>query len=148
MQSLCVTTFDVFHEMMVVIVPQSFFRDCVLILLGFLLTTSPILGLNYVDTRFDEYIKLELVTQTAHRIYSALEEIRRRWEIQGTTHWPHKSVHWLMISLVIELEVTPHNHRSRKHVPDIQNAYLPVVRDLVSKKPTSDNPCSIGLETS
>ena len=44
----------------------------------------------------------------------------------------HNSVHWLTASLIVELMITPNNDRS-KYVPDIQHAYLPIVRDLVSK---------------
>ena len=43
-----------------------------------------------------------------------------------------KSVYWLMVLLIIELEVTPQNNRTRKDVTNIQNAYLPIVRELVS----------------
>lgn len=135
MQSLCVITSDVFHEMMVVIIPQICYGDYFLILLGFLLTSSPTAGLNYVGKDFDTEIAIPPNARTMRPHYHALENIRRRWEIGGTTYWPLKSVHWLMVSLIIELEVTPHNHHSRKDVPDIQNAYLPVVRDLVSKVP-------------
>lgn len=39
---------------------------------------------------------------------------------------------WLVGLLVVELEVTPHNFPLR-NVPDIHNAYLPIVRDLVSE---------------
>lgn len=102
--------------------------------LGFLLTTSPTIGLNYSNIFFEAAIKIAPDDQTAHQDCSALENIRRRWDSDGTTSWPSMSVHWLMISLIIELEVTPHNDLSR-NVPDIQNAYLPIVRDLVSNNP-------------
>lgn len=36
-----------------------------------------------------------------------------------------------MVLLIIALEVTPHS--DRKDMPDIQNAYLPIVRDLAIK---------------
>lgn len=44
-----------------------------------------------------------------------------------------KSADWLMVLLIIELDVTPHSDHLRKDMPDIQNAYLPIVRDLVIK---------------
>lgn len=102
-------------------------------LLGFLLTTSPTVGLNYLDRYFARYVEVLSHAETVHQDHSALENIRRRWELDGTASWEIKSVHWLMVLLVIELEVAPHNHRLWKNVPDIQNAYLPIVRDLVSK---------------
>ncbi len=110
-------------------------RCCFLIPIGFLLTTSPAVGLNYLDKAFYENIEIPPNVHAVHSDYSALENIRRKWSVDGTTSWPKKPVHWLMVSLIIELEVTPHNDRIKKKVPDIQNAYLPIVRDLVSKSP-------------
>ena len=43
-----------------------------------------------------------------------------------------KSMDWLLVSLIIELEITPHNGQSRD-IPNVQDAYLPIVRDLVSQ---------------
>ena len=120
---------------MVGTISPTFCHGCILIPIGFLLTTSPAVGLNYLDKEFYENIEIPPNVHAVHSDYSALENIRRKWSVDGTTSWPMKSVHWLMVSLIIELEVTPHNDRTKKAVPDIQYAYLPIVRDLVSKSP-------------
>ncbi|KAF6228798.1 hypothetical protein HO173_011646 [Letharia columbiana] len=101
---------------------------------GFLLTTSPTVGLNYLDRYFARYVEVPSHAETVHQDHSALENIRRGWELDGTASWEIKLVHWLMVLLVNELEVAPHNHRLWKNVPDIQNAYLPIVRDLKHRR--------------
>ena len=138
MQFLCETTSDVFHEKMVVISLQMFCLDFFLILSGFLLTTSPTVGFSYLDLDYKRYIDLpsNAQTQTMRQEYSALENIRERWNAHGTNSWEVKSVHWLMVLLIIELEVAPHSDHTWRKIPDIQNAYLPIVRDLVSTNAT------------
>ncbi len=120
---------------MVGTISPIFCHGCFLIPIGFLLTTSPAVDLDYLNIGFEVKSGIEPYVHAAHPGDSALENIQRKWRIDGTTSWPIKSVHWLMVSLIIELEVTPHNDRTKKKVPDIQNAYLPIVRDLVSKSP-------------
>lgn len=107
-----------------------------LILSGFLLTTSPTVGFNYLDLSYKTYIDLPPNAQTGHPEYFALENIRERWKAHGTNSWGMKSVHWLMVLLIIELEVAPHCDHTWRKIPDIQNAYLPIVRDLVSTNAT------------
>lgn len=103
----------------------------ILKLLGFLLTTSPSVGLNYPDLEFAQFFESFPNFNVEDDSYSALEHIRRRWESEGTASWGSKTVHWLMIFLITELEATPRNYNRGRTVPDIQSAYLPVVRDLV-----------------
>lgn len=121
---------------MLVIALHSFYRDCLLIFLGFLFTTSPTVGFNYMDLGYERYIDIPSNAYTVHPEYSALDSIRKRWETHGTTSWGMKSVPWLMVILIIELEVAPHGDHLRKNIPDIKNAYLPIVRDLVSTIPS------------
>lgn len=113
-----------------------FCLDFFLIFPGFLLTASPTVGFNYLDLKYKRYIDLPSNAQTAHPQYSALENIRERWKSDGTNSWGMKSVHWLMVLLIIELEVAPHCDHTWRKIPDIQNAYLPIVRDLVSTNAT------------
>lgn len=125
---------------MVVNIPSHFCRDFILMLLGFLLTASPTVGINYLDTIVETYVGNSANAETARpvHLYSALENIRRRWERDGTSSWPMKTIDstdFLMVLLIIQLEVTPHNPKEG-NVPEIQNAYLPIVRDLVSENPT------------
>ena len=147
MQSLCVTIFDAIHGTMVVKEVVNFLNRYSLMLPGFLLTTSPTVGLNYVETWFERDVEIPPHVRAAHPSLSVLEYFQRRWGIDGTASWPTQSMDWLVVSLITELETTPHNRHSRD-IPDVQNAYLPIVRDLVSRKVAKYNYCSLGLETS
>lgn len=133
MQSLCVTTFDAFHGMMVVKEVVNFLKGCLLMLPGVLLTTSPTAGLNYLGPWFEAGIEFPENVRIAHPELFVLAYFQRRWEVDGSASWPMQSMDWLVVSLIIELETTPHNGHSRD-TPDVQNAYLPIVRDLVSRK--------------
>ena len=72
-----------------------------------------------------------------HPKYNVLEELRDRWSgssssgtgLTGSTRWESKNVVWLLLYIVSELDGTPYCHRS----PDIQKAYIPIVRHLVSR---------------
>ena len=147
MQSLCVTTFDAIHGMMVVKEVVNFLNRCSLMLPGFLLTTSPTVGLNYVGNWFERDVEIPPNVQYAQSYLSVLEHFQRRWGIDGTASWPMQPMDWLVVSLITELETTPNNRHARD-IPDVQNAYLPIVRDLVSRKVAKYNYCSLGLETS
>lgn len=69
--------------------------------------------------------------------YNVLEELRDRWSgssssgtgLTGSTRWEVKNVEWLLLYIVSELDGTPFCHRS----PDIQKAYIPIVRRLVCR---------------
>ena len=74
-----------------------------------------------------------------HQGFNVFEALTEQWKLDlklGCHKLPldvsSKAVRWLMVSLIIELMITPNNDRA-KDVPDIQHAYLPIVRDLVSK---------------
>lgn len=133
MQFLCVTTFDAFHGMMVVKEVVNFLKGCLLMLPGFLLTTSPTVGFNYLRPWFERDVLIPPNIRTAHPALFVLAKFQRQWEFDGTASWPMQSMDWLVVSLIIELETTPHNGHSQD-IPDVQNAYLPIVRDLVSGK--------------
>ncbi|KAL8722755.1 MAG: hypothetical protein Q9225_000816 [Loekoesia sp. 1 TL-2023] len=66
-----------------------------------------------------------------------MEMLRARWagpgpELAGTAKWEAKNVEWLLLNIICELDGTPYCKRS----PDIQKAYVPIVRSLVSKLPS------------
>ena len=90
------------------------------------------MGLNYLGHWFEEAVEIPSNVQTVHPDFFVLALMQIRWNIDGTAKWPMQSVDWLVVSLIIELEITPHNGDSRD-IPDFQSAYLPIVRDLVSR---------------
>ena len=78
-------------------------------------------------------------SKRVHQGFDVFEALTEQWKLDlelGRHNLPLdgplKAVRWLMVSLIIELMITPNNDRA-KDVPEIQHAYLPIVRDLVSK---------------
>ena len=74
-----------------------------------------------------------------HRGFDVFEALMEQWKLNLDSEQHDlpidvslKAVRWLLVSLVGELMTTPNNDRA-KNVPDIQHAYIPIVRDLVSK---------------
>ena len=74
-----------------------------------------------------------------HQGFDVFEALTEQWKsnLESEQHdlpidVSSKAVRWLMVSLIAELMTTPNNDRA-KNVPDIQHAYIPIVRDLVSK---------------
>ena len=129
-------------------IPLQSCRNPILITLGFLLTTSPAVAFNELTAQLERGLKIPPSFQTVLQDYSTLGFFWRGWKSSRTASWSSaESVHWLMVLLIIELEVTPYNGRLQNNVPDIQNAYLPIVRDLVRTKPLITSVAKLGLET-
>ena len=72
----------------------------------------------------------KLSSRTTHNRYSVLEVFRQNLGLYGTASGRINPEHRLMILLIIELESAPHKNSEG---PNIQDAYLPIVRDLVSE---------------
>ena len=105
---------------------------------GLLLTYSSAAGLSYLNRSFKSQITVPPNSSGVHPVFDVINNLRYQWisDLEegkpGETAAEEEPVLWLMLSLIIELMITPNNHWS-KDVPDIQHAYLPIVRDLVSK---------------
>ena len=61
-----------------------------------------------------------------------VEFLRRTYEERGTMDWSSRTAGWLLVRLMTKLLCVPHGPHSGRTVPEIQQAYLPLVRDLVS----------------
>lgn len=72
---------------------------------------------------------------------SVLTSIYQRFSSGGTKRWPTKSVEWLLIYIITEFQSTPNTLFGRGTVPEIQDAYRPVVRDLVGQACKTDFFC-------
>ncbi|KAG9236267.1 hypothetical protein BJ875DRAFT_372475 [Amylocarpus encephaloides] len=89
---------------------------------GFLLTQSPSSGIDFLNTRFSErlldtpevLIRDPDVSAIAH-IFDTLQD--------GTNTWPSKSVEWLLVYIITEVSMTPHNIREGFSVPSIIESY-------------------------
>lgn len=137
---LRVIHFDALCEMMVVLNRPRSTINLVQFVRRLSFTTSSAAGLSYLDTDFKRQITVSPNFNRIHLRLDVFAALREQWitnpEVSRghgpRTGYPSRAVHSLTVLLIIDLMITPNNDRS-KDVPDIQHAYLPIVRDLVSK---------------
>lgn len=101
-----------------------------MISIGYLLTMSPSAGVNYVNTHLSNEIQIPFKPRLDEAHESVLEVIRRKYFTKSENGEALIDVRCLLIDLIAEYESTP-TARGEK-ITDIQHAYLPIVRDLVS----------------
>ncbi|KAL8683968.1 MAG: hypothetical protein Q9224_006643, partial [Gallowayella concinna] len=123
---------------------QSFHRGD-----GFLLTMSSMVGINYINKDLLRKLKPTNVFDARRDDqHGVLEFLRMCWSPEfrnryggrfrgdarcGTSSWDLRSVEWLLISIMAELEVTP-KKLGQGNYPDIQTAYISLVRDLKRRR--------------
>ena len=92
---------------------------------------SPTAGVSFLDTKLPEKVQVPSNTSTESESVNVLEFLRHTYANTGTNTWPSKSVEWFLVRLITKVLVVPHGWHSGSTIPEIQNAYLPLVRDLV-----------------
>ena len=97
-------------------------------------------GVNYLN----QDLSLSLTIPPHAGIYASdihyLEYVRRQWsgdtaKATGTTDWQNPDVEFLLTYIMTKLQRTPTHSRQGRAIPDIQNAYIPIVSELVSQTP-------------
>ena len=101
---------------------------------GFLLTLSPMAGINYLDKHFNKYL-----TEPTDAIFenddaSAVGHIYQAFAEQGTSTWHRKTVEWFLVYLLSEIAVTPHTMRQGHNAPAMETAYSSVIQDLKRRR--------------
>lgn len=96
---------------------------------------SPSAGVNYVNSHLSNEIQIPFKPRLDEAHESVLEVIRRKHFIASEKGYPVGNVECLLVDLITEYESTP--TARGEAITDIQHAYLPVVRDLVSSHPIS-----------
>ena len=114
--------------------------------IGYLLTMSPSAGVNYVNTHLSNEIQIPFKPRLDEAHESVLEVIRRKYFTKSESGLPLVDVKCLLVDLIAEYESTP--TARGESITDIQHAYLPIVRDLVSfHSPNSLLPLTKGRES-
>ena len=62
-----------------------------------------------------------------------LNYLREAYASDGTKNWPSKTAEWFVVRLITKVLIVPHGLHSGSTIPNMQKAYLPLVRDLVCK---------------
>ena len=95
---------------------------------GLVLTMSPISGISYLDRAALHNIQANPGTRAAKDKASFIRTFMDKYSSSGTADWPCKSPEYFIVDMLTELLPTPLSLRT---VPEIQKAYLPLVRELV-----------------
>ncbi|KAL8886076.1 MAG: hypothetical protein Q9215_006164 [Flavoplaca cf. flavocitrina] len=102
--------------------------------LGFVLTMSPLAGVNYLNKNNLQEIQSRPGTRAANDRPSFIRFFMQKYRQSGTTQWPIKSTEWFVVELLTQLLITPCHSSWSAPVPGIQNAYAPAVRELKSRQ--------------
>ncbi|KAL9628878.1 MAG: hypothetical protein Q9204_005599 [Flavoplaca sp. TL-2023a] len=101
---------------------------------GFVLTMSPLAGVNYLNRSNLQEIQSRPGTRAANDRPSFIRYFMQKYRQTGTTQWPIKSTEWFVVELLTQLLITPCHSSWSAPVPGIQNAYAPAVRELKSRQ--------------
>ena len=99
---------------------------------GFLLTLSPMAGVNYLDKDMTQYLSDPLDAMFDNDNASAVGHVFQAFAEQGTRTWHRRTTEWFLVYLLSEVGCTPHSVRQGFNAPPMENAYSVVVQDLVS----------------
>ena len=100
---------------------------------GFLLSLSPMAGVNYLDKNFHKHLS-EPLDALFDSDGSAVGHVFQAFADQGTSTWHRKTVEWFLVYLITEVGVTPHNLRQGCNAPSFESAYSSVIQDLKRRR--------------
>lgn len=99
---------------------------------GYLLTISPMNGVNYVDNDFAEKVKEPPQCRIFDESTSALARVWQVFEKTGTSTWPSETVEWFTVYLLTEVCATSNTISQGFNAPTLLRAYESMALDLVS----------------
>lgn len=101
---------------------------------GFLLTLSPMAGVNYLDKNFSRHLAEPIDAMFDNDDASAIGHVFQAFADQGTSTWHRRTVEWFLVYLLTEVGVTPHNLRQGCNAPGFDSAYSAVIQDLKRRR--------------
>ena len=101
---------------------------------GFLLTLSPMAGVNYLDKNFSKHLAEPIDAMFDNDDASAVGHIFQAFADQGTNTWHRRTVEWFLVYMLTEVGVTPHNFRQGCNAPAFESAYSTVIQDLKRRR--------------
>ena len=101
---------------------------------GFLLTLSPMAGINYLDKDFKRHLAEPIDAIFYNEDASAVGHIYQAFANQGTSNWHRRTVEWFLVYLLTEIGVTPHNLRQGCNAPSFESAYSSVIQNLKRRR--------------
>ena len=101
---------------------------------GFLLTLSPMNGVNYLDKNFRRHLSEPLDALFDNDDASAIGQAFQAFASNGTSTWHRRTVEWFLVYLLTEVGATPHNIRQGCNAPSFESAYSAVIQDLKRRR--------------
>ena len=101
---------------------------------GFLLTLSPMIGINYLDKNFSHYLKEPIESGFDNDDASAVGHCFQAFSTSGTSTWHRRSVEYFLVYLLSEVLTTPHPMRQGFNAPTLDSAYSSVIQDLKRRR--------------
>ena len=95
---------------------------------------SPTTSVSFLDVNMTEWTGKPPSEATGAAEAYVVEFLRQAYQERGSMDWSSKTGGWLLVRLMTKLLCVPHGPHSGRTVPEIQQAYLPLVRDLVGTK--------------
>ena len=108
---------------------RTFHRDD-----GFLLTLSPMAGVNYLDKHLNRHMSEPPDTVFYNDDASAVGHVYQAFADQGSATWHRRTVEWFLIYLLTEVGCTPHTIRQGGNAPSIEAAYTTIIQDLKRRR--------------
>ncbi|CAD6589105.1 MAG: hypothetical protein ASARMPREDX12_003591 [Alectoria sarmentosa] len=101
---------------------------------GFLLSLSPMAGINYLDKNFHKHLSEPIDALFDNGDAFAIGHVFEAFADQGTKTWHRKTIEWFLVYLITEVGVTPHNFRQGCNAPSFESAYSSVIQDLKRRR--------------
>ncbi|MCJ1275983.1 hypothetical protein MMC21_003788 [Puttea exsequens] len=101
---------------------------------GFLLTLSPMAGVNYLDKHFSRHLEDPISAILENDDASAVALVLKAFEGQGTKTWHRRTVEHLIVYIVTEIGVTPHPDRQGYNAPTLESAYQEAIQVLKRRR--------------
>lgn len=99
---------------------------------GFLLSLSPMAGVNYLDKHLSKYISEPLDAMFDNDDASAVGHVYHAFAENGSASWHRRTTEWFLVYLLSEVGITLHALRQGFNAPSMEHAYSVVIQDLVS----------------
>lgn len=98
---------------------------------GIILSMSSSASVYFLDVGMDQWIQKPPKEAMDAEEANVFEYLRQAYAKAGTKDWPFKTAEWFLVRLMTKVLVVPHGRHEGRTIPEIQKAYLPLLRDLV-----------------
>lgn len=101
---------------------------------GFVLTFANQTGVDYLGQPFRDWLEQPEQFMSDSDV-SVLAHIAENFVSSGTSRWHYPTVEWLVVYILTEAAVVPHNIRQGRNSTSLLTAYQDIARELVSLPP-------------